>query len=91
MVEYDNNMRGVLFKNKEKRSDKDPEYRGRIEVEGVENWLSAWINESQKDGIKYMSLRVNHKDQAKVKDNGKSAPAGEQAPFAEQMNDEIPF
>ncbi len=54
MAEYSNDNRGVLFKN-EKKSDNHPDYKGRIDIDGKEYWLSAWIKKS-KDGRTYMSL-----------------------------------
>jgi uncharacterized protein (DUF736 family) len=62
MPNYDNNLRGVLFKNDDKRDGrKDPDYRGNCEIGGQQYWLSAWIRESQKDGRKFMSLSFQPK------------------------------
>jgi uncharacterized protein (DUF736 family) len=71
MSNFDNNMRGVLFKNSEKRSEKSPDYLGKIEIENVEYQLAAWINTSSKTGAKYMSLVVSlpKSDTARPKQN----------------------
>ena len=34
---------GVLFKNDKKETEKHPDYKGNIMVDGNEYWLSAWI------------------------------------------------
>jgi len=47
---------GALFRNKKKESEKHPDYTGKATVNGVEVFISAWINES-KDGTKYMALK----------------------------------
>lgn len=60
MTEYDNTNRGVLFKNDRKDSEKHPDYKGNVNVNGVEFWLSAWIKESAKG--KFMSLSIQPKD-----------------------------
>ena len=61
MTQYDNTNRGVLFKNDRKEQDNHPDYKGSINIDGQEFWLSAWIKESQKG--KFMSLSVKPKDQ----------------------------
>jgi uncharacterized protein (DUF736 family) len=60
-MEYDNNNRGSLFKNDRKDDAKFPDYKGSVNVEGVEYWLSAWIKLS-KDGQKFMSLSIKNKN-----------------------------
>jgi uncharacterized protein (DUF736 family) len=64
MSEYDNNLRGVLFKNERKEKDTHPDYKGSAEVGGVEYWLSSWIKVG-KGGAKFMSLSFTAKEEAK--------------------------
>jgi uncharacterized protein (DUF736 family) len=52
---YDNKNKGVLFKNKEKKSDNHPDLNGSIDIDGTVYWLSAWTN-TDKNGNKYISL-----------------------------------
>jgi uncharacterized protein (DUF736 family) len=61
MSDYDNTNRGALFKNNDKTEETHPDYRGRLNVDGVDLWLSAWLKTS-KNGMKYMSLSVKPKD-----------------------------
>ena len=63
MSDYDNTNSGVLFKNEKRRDDRDPNYTGSVNVNGVEFYLNAWIKES-KAGCKYMSLSVKPKPEA---------------------------
>lgn len=52
--------KGVLFKNNNKKTDKHPDYNGKIVLSnGKEYYLNAWINES-KNGMKYMSLSIGN-------------------------------
>jgi hypothetical protein len=62
MSDYDNNLRGVLFKNERKEKDTHPDYKGSAEIGGVEYWLSAWIK-AGKNG-KFMSLSFSAKEEA---------------------------
>lgn len=77
--EYDNELRGVLFKNNKRTEDRQPQYTGNVQVEGREYWLSAWVKES-KQGNKFFSLSLTPKDQKVVQ----SAPQ-------DVSDDEIPF
>jgi hypothetical protein len=63
LKKYDDTDRGALFKNRDKSGDTSPDYKGEINVAGVDYWLKAWIKES-KAGEKYMSLSVKPKDSA---------------------------
>lgn len=66
MPEYDNKNRGVLFKNKDKQTDKHPDYTGSYtDGNGNEFWLSAWIKKS-KAGETFMSLSTKPKDTQKT-------------------------
>lgn len=82
MADYDNTNSGALFKNTEKQTDKHPDYRGTINVQGTEYWLSAWLKKS-KTGTPYMSLAV------KVKED-KPAPQPDRSVMAD-LKDDIPF
>jgi hypothetical protein len=66
MTQYDNTNRGMLTRNDKQGNEARPDYRGSINVAGVEYWLSAWIKEGREGtklaGQKYMSLSVQPKD-----------------------------
>jgi uncharacterized protein (DUF736 family) len=77
MSEYDNTNSGALFANTERKTDKHPNARGTLNVDGVEYWISAWTKTSKK-GDKYQSLSVQRKD---------AEQQSEKPPF----DDAIPF
>ena len=93
---YDNNNKGALFKNDKKESDTHPDYRGTAEIEGIEYWVSSWINTAKSSGKTYMSLAFTRKnEEIKPSSNGnehQGAPAdndGHQG--SPQDDDDIPF
>lgn len=57
---HDNTNRGVLFKNDDKKTERQPDYTGSLNVGGKEFFLDAWIKEA-KTGRKYMSVSVKEK------------------------------
>ena len=79
-MEYDNSNRGVLFKNDRKETERHPEYKGSINVDGQEFWLSAWVKDG-KSG-KFMSLSITPKnDQVVRQPEAAHAAAETDVPF----------
>jgi hypothetical protein len=66
MTTYDNTNRGMLTRNDKQGNEARPDYRGSINVAGVEYWISGWLREGREgtklEGQKYMSLSVQPKD-----------------------------
>ena len=59
-MEYDDTNKGVLFREKEKKSESHPDFKGSINVGGKDYWLSGWVNESKalgKDTLSYLLPR----------------------------------
>ena len=79
MTDYDNNMRGVLFKNDRKEKDTHPDYKGSCEINGEEMWMSAWLKQG-KNGT-FMSFSFTPKEQ----------PKKQSAPVPTEDFDDIPF
>ncbi len=92
---FDNELRGVLFKNDNKDSEKHPDYKGSATIEGTDYFMDAWMNESE-SGKEYMSVRFKAKD----KQSGNKKPAAKQDFRRNQektdtgfdgMDDDVPF
>ena len=49
---------GAIFKN-EKKSDSQPDYKGKINVDGVDKEIALWVKES-KSGLKYFSVVISN-------------------------------
>ena len=86
-MNYDNTNSGLLAKNDKQGNEARPDYRGSINVEGREYWLSAWIKTGRDGtklaGQKYMSLSVQPKD-ASYGGAPAAAPAPAPAPATER-------
>lgn len=60
MTQYDNTNRGSLFTNDRKTTDKHPDLKGSINIEGKEYWLSGWFKTGKSGG--FTSLSVSPKE-----------------------------
>lgn len=56
-MNYDNTNTGALFSNK-KTKDTQPDYKGKVNINGVDYELAGWIKTSENAG-KYLQLKVS--------------------------------
>ena len=82
-MDYDNTNSGVLFKN-ESDNEKAPMYKGKINVDGKEYELAAWLREAKSGKGKFLSLKVQ--EPRKKEPNSVS----KQVDFAD-IEDDVPF
>ena len=88
MTEYDNTNRGVLFVNREKKTEKSPDFSGSLDVAGIQYNLSAWKKQSKK-GTSFLSVSVSKKQEIEQKPPQiKPMRQADPDPF---MDDEIGF
>jgi len=55
--QYDNEKRGVLFKQREKNNERSPDYTGNVTIDGKEWRLAGWIKEGRSGP--FLSLSVS--------------------------------
>ena len=100
MSDYDNTNTGVLFTNKKKTSNKAPDLKGSVNVNGKEFWMSGWFTFKKTDGEKYISLRLEAKEETPARtgnynnsnDDPFSGMGGSVNTSASDVDDdEIPF
>lgn len=87
MTQYDNELRGSLFKNDKEGNDARPDYTGTVQVDGKEYRLAAWIKEAA-SGKKYMSLKLDPKEGSTAKP---SAHQQAKANAFQPQDQDIPF
>lgn len=84
MAEYDNTNTGTFFVNDRKEKPNQPDYNGKIDVEGKTYYLKGW-KKVAKSGLSFMSLAVNPADAPAS--TSSSAPAAATVP----ASDDSPF
>ena len=73
---------GAIFKNDYKKTETQPDYKGKCMINGEMKEMAMWLNES-KAGKKYFSVKFSEPYQAEVE-------AGHDAPKQEPLSD-LPF
>ena len=90
-MSYDNTNSGILSRNDRKEQPNHPDFKGQINVDGVDYWLSGWIKERNDKSGKFFSLSVKPKDAAQARPAAKPAPAKSSSSGFEDFDDSIPF
>lgn len=85
-MSFDNNLKGVLFKNDKGDNPNRPDYTGKCEIGGVKYHISGWINMTQLRTA-YMSLKFSPAFSSGARGHVTSPNPAAAAPF----NDDIPF
>jgi hypothetical protein len=65
MAEYDDELSGVLFRAREKKSDRSPDFTGKCTIEGTDYRIAAWTREPRSGGAKFLSLKFTAQDDAR--------------------------
>ena len=86
-MENNKNNSGALFRNDKRETEKHPEYTGKITIEGVEYYLSAWVNE-MRNGQKYFAIKATPKAATAP---ATTAPAQPQTSTIADPIDDLPF
>lgn len=84
MKNYDETNSGALFKARERKHEKSPDLTGKINVGGVEYWLSGWTKRNENNSLKVISLKVQAKDEKPQCQSRQPAPRD---PFDDDLPD----
>lgn len=90
MADYDNTNSGILSRNDRKEKDTHPDFKGSINIEGREFWLSGWIKTKKDNSGKFFNLSVKPKDEQPAPQQRPAAPKQAGGGF-DDMDDDLPF
>lgn len=86
-MSYDNNNRGAIWQNKEKKTPTQPDFKGQAIIEGVEYWVNAW---KRKEGDNPKAPALSFSVTAKQSVVEKGVEGVHQA-MEDTLDDDIPF
>lgn len=81
-MDYDNTNSGILFKN-ESDNEKAPAYKGKLNVNGTDYQLAAWVKEAKSGKGKFLSLKLEPMRDAK--------PQPKKQESFNDLSDDVPF
>ena len=77
MIEYDNTNGGSIWKNDDKQEDKHPDFKGSLNVNGQEFWVSAWKRrEGANPKSPALSFSIKPKDEKQQSISQRAMPKG---------------
>jgi hypothetical protein len=81
---------GSVWVNDRKTEDRHPDRTGSALIDGVEYWVSGWLNKT-KDGNPYLSLAFKPKDGDAAKPKNETAKSDGGGARPHDFDDQIPF
>lgn len=70
--QYDDTNKGVIFPNDRKETEKQPDFKGSINIEGRDYWISGWKKSGKKGPL--VSLSVQAKQEQRERQHQQRAP-----------------
>lgn len=79
----------TIFKNKDKKEPKHPDYRGKMMVNGEIKDVALWVKESKKTGEKFFAGK--HTEQYKKEPSETNQQQKQQQTESKPIDDGLPF
>lgn len=79
---------GYLFRNADKRTDKQPDFRGKMNISGKEWLISGWTR--TKDGAEMISISLTDPSTLPARDPGAAPKTSAAGPFAKNQGSTTP-
>ena len=91
MTQYDDTNRGFAMINTRKKTDKHPDWTGKLNVDGVDRRISVWKGKTKKgEPIMKFSLQAID-EQARSSERGQPPKRERYADDGVDLDDEIPW
>lgn len=91
-MSYDNTNRGQIWRNDKKTHDAQPDFRGSVNVDGVEYWVSAWKRKPDANPKSpALTFAVQAKEEAHNQGMAQARAAQPPAQDYNDFSDDIPY
>ena len=94
MSDFDNTNRGAVWKNDDKQSEKHPDFKGSINIEGVEYWVSGWrrrAGASPKSPALSLSVTMKESKAPQISNQMQQQQQPQHSPADDSCDDDMPF
>ena len=94
MSDFDNTNRGAVWKNEDKQSEKHPDFKGSINIEGVEYWVSGWRRKAganPKSPALSLSVTMKESKAPQINNQMQQQQQPQHSPADESWDDDMPF
>jgi len=71
-MDYDNTNKGILFNEQAKKSERSPDWTGKLDVEGKEYRIAAW-ERTTKTGTPILSLAISEPQEQAIEEDKRVA------------------
>ena len=91
MSNYDNTNKGAMWRNDNKQSDTHPDFKGSINIDGVEYWLSGWKRKAgDKENAPVVRFSYQPKEQQQAPQQAAQQAPQQQAPQQQAPQQQAP-
>lgn len=87
---YDNTNRGAMWPNNDKASEKHPDFKGSLNADGIEYWVSGWKRKANANPAApaiAFTIESKQKDRVLHREDKREPPT----PVDYSFDDDLPF
>ena len=88
-MSFDPELKGTLGENLYKKADKEPDMKGKCQINGTNYNISGWLKEGKTGPFYSLSFSVKEKPEAAAAGSKIIKPQAK--PVADIQDDEVPF
>lgn len=88
---FDNRNTGIIKRNDKGDNPQRPDYKGSVDVEGVQYWVAGWVRKRKEDGTPFLSIKLDRKEQQALPQQPAPAKDGAPQEASAEADERLPF